>query len=175
MLGLTRAIIVGAPTRAHALGIGPGPPRSSICGRQIALRLVHGCLVADFGLTRCTCTLLLGVDMLHMAVAEDVLPLPLSPFHFQDYRLHDCIQFNHMNKEKSPNTGARANNTLPHSHIPLIASTVRTTSFPTPSHTFTCTKKQSPNTGARASNTLHYSHTPIALIHSTTNFPTTSY
>jgi len=39
---------VGAPTRAHALGMGPGLPRSNIIGRQIALRLVHGCLIADF-------------------------------------------------------------------------------------------------------------------------------
>jgi len=28
--------------------MGPGPPRSNIVGRQIALRLVHGCLIADF-------------------------------------------------------------------------------------------------------------------------------
>jgi len=45
-------IIVGAPNRAHALRMGPGPPRSNIVGRQIALRLVHGCLIADFTASR---------------------------------------------------------------------------------------------------------------------------
>jgi len=37
-----------APTRAHALRMGPGPGGSNIVGRQIALRLVHRCLIADF-------------------------------------------------------------------------------------------------------------------------------